>query len=760
MKNRLALPLIVAVAALAGVVVASIRVPAAGDPAALPIYVPVGRIGDRYEASVDYWERWTEDGAPQDYNESYRFGREVIGLDVRPDRTGMVHDVVKLGRQTWTDVWRPGNATASYIDLATRDELIHEVVVASDPSDSWARQIFGPRTMYGWTLPLNVSDVRFQGMALDPGRDLTGSTYGAVREEWSDENVRDLVHRAWVGERATIDGYDAISVHVEQSVNFSFENPRTGRFQELYTATETYWLAAAFPYPLLTSATYRELISADGVAWEEFSWGFRESLSAFEPGTDPIPWGKDRARVHYHERNPAAELSPPGTGYPTDGAGSTLAYPLENALRSVANDAGLAGFHAWLAQHPQARLAGFQYAKGIGDGARIANAEPLGDFDGFAWSLVYVAPPADGYVVHSALDTQRNVILNRERGPHEVLVPVQDQDREPYITLQEAVRRWELVVPPEVASRGPSEIDWGLMHGYYTGRSTVPNDPTRTSPFALGRPAGAPPNQIGVHELLQESSSAPVLSGTRLDHTLHLNASTGNLHDAITRRQFTGAVPFAQQSLEGGPQAQGAITTPAEKILEPRIVAAATTSILVLLLLGYLLPLAKYALAGFAKLDRDEVLENRTRSQLLDAIAEDPGVTPPELHRRVGGGWSTVVYHLKTLESNKFVSSMIDGRHRRFFPVATVDWSARSRIAVLRNERTRRIFEMIQRSPGLQRAAICQHENLRLPSVDWHVRRLEGAGLVVRERFAWRFRFFARETGHDAGHPGSGRSAA
>jgi predicted transcriptional regulator len=159
-------------------------------------------------------------------------------------------------------------------------------------------------------------------------------------------------------------------------------------------------------------------------------------------------------------------------------------------------------------------------------------------------------------------------------------------------------------------------------------------------------------------------------------------------------------------------------------------------------LIKYVSTVVVTGLPGYARLRGPEVLGNRTRALLHEAIQADPGVSPPELHRRLGGGWTTIVYHLGVLEKAGLVSSLLDGRHKRFFPVGAVDHSARARLSVLRNAKTRLFHETITNSPGIRLGRLAREGGMRVPSALWHLNRLEQVGLAAAQRTGRRVSYY------------------
>ncbi|HEX9815906.1 MAG TPA: helix-turn-helix domain-containing protein, partial [Candidatus Thermoplasmatota archaeon] len=173
------------------------------------------------------------------------------------------------------------------------------------------------------------------------------------------------------------------------------------------------------------------------------------------------------------------------------------------------------------------------------------------------------------------------------------------------------------------------------------------------------------------------------------------------------------------------------------------------TSLLAAFLTLYFFPLLKetgvkvaLAVTAYAKLHKKELLNNQYRDRITTLVRAEPGITPSEHQTALGGDFKTIVYHLRVLERNKMVSSLVDGRHRRFFPTEQVSWGERGRLAALRNTKTRELYSLLLEEPGLAPKEISQRIGLSRPTVYWHVDRLERVGLVAHDKEAGRARFY------------------
>lgn len=168
----------------------------------------------------------------------------------------------------------------------------------------------------------------------------------------------------------------------------------------------------------------------------------------------------------------------------------------------------------------------------------------------------------------------------------------------------------------------------------------------------------------------------------------------------------------------------------------------ATTSLLLALAAGtaYFWPTVRYygtklvAVPLYAKLEKGEVLDNELRTRIYEMIKSTPGIHAHGLGNNIQIGWGTLIYHLHVLEKNNYVTSLRDGRHKRFFPVGLINWTERDKVAALRNETSKEIYDIIRANPHVIQVQIAQMIGLSAPAVKWHVARLIGARLIEQKK--------------------------
>lgn len=164
----------------------------------------------------------------------------------------------------------------------------------------------------------------------------------------------------------------------------------------------------------------------------------------------------------------------------------------------------------------------------------------------------------------------------------------------------------------------------------------------------------------------------------------------------------------------------------------------------------YSWPMLKWRFAAlafplYARLKKNEVLENPLRDDILAHVQETPGISASELGRRVECGWGTLVYHLTVLERMQLVSSAREGRHKRFFAQGRINYSDKGAVGLLANPAARTILDAIRGSPGTIQKDLSVRLNLSPGTVAWHVERLAAEGLVIKEDEGRTVRYYPSE---------------
>jgi DNA-binding transcriptional ArsR family regulator len=150
------------------------------------------------------------------------------------------------------------------------------------------------------------------------------------------------------------------------------------------------------------------------------------------------------------------------------------------------------------------------------------------------------------------------------------------------------------------------------------------------------------------------------------------------------------------------------------------------------------------AVAGYARVHGDGILEHPGRAEVYERVKAFPGVNFVQLSREVPFGASTLNYHLRVLERNGYVTSVRDGRYLRFFDRTTGTYSGNRKMAVsaLRNEKSASIAKHIRDHPGITQSALAAAFAVTPSTISWHVNRLSGQGLVLKQRHGQNTRYY------------------
>ncbi len=145
-------------------------------------------------------------------------------------------------------------------------------------------------------------------------------------------------------------------------------------------------------------------------------------------------------------------------------------------------------------------------------------------------------------------------------------------------------------------------------------------------------------------------------------------------------------------------------------------------------------------LGGVALLSRipsSQIMKNGTRNAIFQIVRSDPGVSLNEIVERVGLSRNAVAYHLAVFESEKLMTSVKDGKYRRYFlNGGRYVNGAKDVVAAIKNDTTLDVIRYIAQNPGTIQKEVCNAVGTSPSATSWHIRRLERVGLVEKQRVA------------------------
>ncbi|MBI2078268.1 MAG: winged helix-turn-helix transcriptional regulator [Euryarchaeota archaeon] len=748
------------------------------------VTVPVGRIGD--EAVYDWswkhgdpWESVTRNnlgdpyprpGAPQMGSGRYAFKLNDT-LRVK-DAVGQWQEVVRILRnQTESPDYaargegpRDFRWVTFYVNLSTRQPVRADF--RSEAANEFPIPGAYSQTNVRWNRPdLNLSVLAFQGRTFRLGDDLGNAAWIGGAKAWdeygaySDQEVRlnYRTYRAHVADQARIDGRLSLAIRIEAKVMAEISWLGESSFASTdETITRTYWLADGVPYPIRieSEVRYDRTNDPDHDYKRYHENGFQETkiLRELRAGTHPILW-QTPLPSSAPTVNAAMERSGAEARAPADGTGFRSQYPLSEAIAAVEQDQGMVGFRQWRTQNPDSALVGFYYE--FGAHRAFCMLLDTTSHRTASWMFAYMSRNGQGYVVATNKDPTAGTVQNTDFGRARFWTPnLTDVNPFPQlpanpITIAAAEKEWDgLNLRQASPAGGPNRISWG----YYAACGVGPPYGDRiewTQKRAYIDPDEQRLNRIFVDQFTgMEAQAAQGYDRTGLFINVTSGAMMGLIGESFETDKYE--MPQAFIGKLTGPGGPGPASPRDQSISGVPLAAAVTGTLLGIFLVAYFYPLVKFAgaqtmalLPGYAKLEKGELLNNKIREGLVQLIKADPGITPPELQAHLQVGWTTIVYHLHVLERNKLVSSLIDGRHKRFFPVGEINHGKRGLIAALKNSRTKQLYEHILGQPGVIQKELVAGLGVSLPSTLWHIERLEKAGLVGHDKHGRKVHYYA-----------------
>lgn len=688
--------------------------------------VPLGNFGDRAEYLLqDTFEAGTH--------------KRIVTWDFRGpetiiDRYGNAHATVRVDiNHKW--IGTPGRSwlwpMKSFLDVNDRQEIRKERAFDQGQTKDLVQQYtvntshveLGPISHGHIPQDLHRVAAHAQGMTFHVGDDVSDQIgfFGPNRPLEYD-----------FGQTVTVLGQGALQgatvwAVLVQNWETDFWHEGGIRWTEREWENGTFWFSESSPVPVRVEFDWHETLVEHRAGGEDFSWAGDgvASLASFTSGSRPIPWGVPRGALAVEV---VGEQS--NQPYPTSGSTFRAPYRLEDAIASVESDPSLVAFTAWKETNPGWRLVGFLTTPGQTpirgpDGVSVASFQPFGGRVPM-WYLRYSAPFGETVIMIESFRAPDGRIVNTaSKAQHESYPPAlrfnPDWMPASFTVMSEADKFWQTVVDSAIYDLGPNNIRWGYS---VTGMS----DPeSGMKEIAYGRITENDPVTQPISEFGFELAV--------------INASTGAFEYGYrTSRwpELPGPLSAGEASVNEKPELSAAPTGRVDVL--PLAAGAASLSVL-LLVAVYLFPILQQGAVGlYTKLVKHQLLDNHLRDQLVHLIRENPGISPPALRSLTGAGWTTVIYHLSVLSDNQLVTSTRDGRHRRYFLVGATNVSSFREISVLRNERTRQVFELVRAQPGIDRGAIARLVGVHTNAVVWHLERLAGCGLVKGER---RGRFIA-----------------
>jgi len=128
-----------------------------------------------------------------------------------------------------------------------------------------------------------------------------------------------------------------------------------------------------------------------------------------------------------------------------------------------------------------------------------------------------------------------------------------------------------------------------------------------------------------------------------------------------------------------------------------------------------------------------EKLNQSTRQQIYDVITQNEGIHLREICRALNRKMGVIQYHIYVLESSNLISSMKDGRYKRFFVNHQDSPEEQVVIALLHRETTAKVLNIIHEmnGKGVSHSAIAKELNSSSQAITWHIQKLAEANVIL-----------------------------
>ncbi len=146
----------------------------------------------------------------------------------------------------------------------------------------------------------------------------------------------------------------------------------------------------------------------------------------------------------------------------------------------------------------------------------------------------------------------------------------------------------------------------------------------------------------------------------------------------------------------------------------------------------------------YSKIARTKVLDNFLRGKIYGYILANPGDHYNSIMDALKLSNGTFAYHIRMLEREKLVKSLLDGVYKRFFPAEMIVPDS-DRIELTRIQKI--ICDIIAEKPGINQRDVAALLNLSSATINYHIDTLIRKNHVRRERVGMKVRYYPVPTG-------------
>jgi hypothetical protein len=472
-------------------------------------------------------------------------------------------------------------------------------------------------------------------------------------------------------------------------------------------------------------------------------------LSNFERGSEEL------RRVREVVAGPPAPLEfAPLTPWGPDATGVERPLPPQQAYELARDDVEFTALRDFLASHPGAYLGELRGREMVDQREGATHSWTFGVTDGKDLLTVHVdarepatrldgVPPVPTPVPYNLPYTPTTRLSAEDIEAVEGRYPVPGAVEGRLVpTVASMMEQWRVYATEEYAAR--PAIDWGFSLECTYDWDTRQDDCSRSTVRvaagfqAYNRTYPAEPLPVVVNpanpaDSLEDSHLHWIDLPGRPDLTFD---SPYYYSDSRTDWRRDGQVP----ELSGAPKlpsssSSGAIplTVAGGAWVFPEAEAAAAVGLGALLvsLLFYLKPALKAGFVGlFSRVRTDNLLDDPTRALLLAAVEAEPGIHHQALVRLAGKGNGATEHHLQKLVAGGLLNRHRSDGYTCYFRAGKVDRRSMATAHLLKSPVARAVVEAATSRPGTSLAQVAREQGVSGPTVHYHAKRLQAAGLV------------------------------
>lgn len=142
-----------------------------------------------------------------------------------------------------------------------------------------------------------------------------------------------------------------------------------------------------------------------------------------------------------------------------------------------------------------------------------------------------------------------------------------------------------------------------------------------------------------------------------------------------------------------------------------------------------------FPIAGFSRINDDELLDHPVRSKIFSTIQQHPGIHASQLAREVGVGWGTVSHHLDKLDRAKMVTTRKVNNQKCFFEQGgTISRQDMEAASAIKGDTAGAIAGFVHANPMTSQKDMAEALGISAALASFHVKKLTNLGVLDKMR--------------------------